>query len=219
MPRVAYTESQKREAVALARVMGSELAGKETGIPWRTVRNWVTLAGDAPEVGAPPEFWKRIFEKTGAMLEGLIDSGAMKPSQVATIVGIADRNLREEKPEPPLEPLTPEQEWIDAAEKALHERYGRDAMLALIVALPWFETLPEDSVVTVPMMLDHIASLGDDLRAVREAQVAASHDAMVAQLARNRAIAVEWSRKSLDEETRALIARAEAYLEETKDAA
>ena len=46
--RKAYTTAQKQEAVALARVMGAEAAGKQLGIDPRTIVKWVSQAGDRP---------------------------------------------------------------------------------------------------------------------------------------------------------------------------
>ncbi len=46
--RIAYTATQKAEAVALARVVGAQEAANRLGMEVRAVRNWSKAAGVSP---------------------------------------------------------------------------------------------------------------------------------------------------------------------------
>jgi hypothetical protein len=93
--RIAYTGAQKREAVALARVAGIEAAADSLRIDPRTVRGWVAQAGDPPELDGNAAAWQRAFDLAHAKVEGILASGKASAVTAATIMGIAQRNIRD----------------------------------------------------------------------------------------------------------------------------
>jgi hypothetical protein len=113
MPRVAYTEAQKAEAVALSRVVGVDLASEQLGIDFRTIRKWATLAGEAPDVAAPRDVWQRLLRLAGSKTEAALNSGKMSPAQMATIAAIATRNLANEKPVPAQSSIAAQEAFLD----------------------------------------------------------------------------------------------------------
>lgn len=99
MPRVTYSEAQKREAVALARIVGADLASSQLGIGGKdTIRKWMAQAGAPSELQGSPAVWGRIQELALAKAEQLVATGRLSPIQLLTVAGIARRN--ESKSEP-----------------------------------------------------------------------------------------------------------------------
>ena len=94
MPRVSYTEAQKREAAALADVVGSEEAASQLGMDYRTVQRYQRAYGKPP--GAKPDVdgWQRLMDLALAKTTAAVASGKLHPKVVATIAGIAARNVR-----------------------------------------------------------------------------------------------------------------------------
>ncbi|MDQ3128896.1 MAG: hypothetical protein M3Q66_10670 [Chloroflexota bacterium] len=92
--RIAYSLAAKQEAVALARVMGIEAAAQQLNIDRRTVRGWSEKAGVVPELKGTASAWQRAFDLAQAKVERFLASGKVSPVQAATIMGIADRNMR-----------------------------------------------------------------------------------------------------------------------------
>lgn len=146
MPKVVYTDTTKLEAVALARVVGIRAAAQQLEIDWRTVRDWVALAGDAPEFRGTAQEWESIRAVASSRVLNLVSTGKLTASQLAIVSGIAERNLRElaklPQPEPPPEPSV----WDDVSDGAL---------VAALVALddieddaPLAETWPQDFLAT-----------------------------------------------------------------------
>jgi transposase-like protein len=101
--RKAYTTAQKQEAVALARVMGAEAAGKQLGIDPRTIVKWMSQAGDRPELDGDAGTWQRLFDLAHARTEAALASGKLSAQATATVMAIAQRNLEKlrDKPAPP----------------------------------------------------------------------------------------------------------------------
>jgi hypothetical protein len=93
MPRVAYTNAQKAEAVALARVAGAELAAQQLGIDPRTIHSWMDQAGDPPELEGSAEGWRQLLDLAQAKVAAYLTGGKVNPVTAATIAGISERNL------------------------------------------------------------------------------------------------------------------------------
>jgi len=91
--RKAYSHEQVREAVALARVVGAEVAAETLGMDARTVRGWLAKAGDPPELQGSASQWSQALELAQAKLGSKIASGKLTAVQLATVAGIAERNL------------------------------------------------------------------------------------------------------------------------------
>jgi hypothetical protein len=92
MPK-RYSPEQMREAVALARVVGAEVAAETLGMDARTVRGWLAKAGDPPELQGSASQWTQALELAQAKLASKIASGKLTAVQLATVAGIAERNL------------------------------------------------------------------------------------------------------------------------------
>lgn len=106
MPGKPYPPAKRAEAVALARVMGADAAAAELGMPdARPIRRWLAEAGDAPELQADPGTWRALLDVAMARTMAAVTSGRVSAATVATIAGIAARNVSRD-PKPP-EP-TPE---------------------------------------------------------------------------------------------------------------
>jgi hypothetical protein len=75
VPRITYRSAQKREAVALAVLIGAELAGQELGIDPRTVRIWTQAAGKSPADVIEAPSWERLGALAMARAERLVASG------------------------------------------------------------------------------------------------------------------------------------------------
>jgi hypothetical protein len=233
--RIAYTSAQKREAVALARVAGAEAAAEALGIDPRTVRGWLARAGDPPELEGNAAAWQRAFDLAHAKVEGFLASGKASAVQAATIMGIAQRNLASierdghGKANPAGEPTNVEQA-VDEFEVHVAERYpGVDPSVVLQVLLGHerlagepMEADDEDVIGSWLDTLDELVQEHGSVEAAREWQRAEEHRRLEQQLAKNAAVrdaALAAAREArLDEETRALLAAAEAYLRESADA-
>lgn len=92
MPRVTYSPERKAEAVALAAVVGAEVAGQQLGIDHRTIRRWAEAAGSsvADTIDAPS--WERLGALALARAEAMVATGKLTAIQLATMAGIAKRN-------------------------------------------------------------------------------------------------------------------------------
>ncbi len=93
--RKAVTDTQRREAVALASVIGIEATAEQLGWDPRTVRKWSEAAGHPRELDGNAAAWQRAFDLAQARVEVFLAGGKASPIQVATIMGIAQRNLRD----------------------------------------------------------------------------------------------------------------------------
>jgi hypothetical protein len=91
--RKRYTPEQMREAVALARVASAEVAAETLGMDVRTVRKWLSAAGDPPELQGSASQWSQALELAQAKLSAKLASGKVTAVQLATVAGIAERNL------------------------------------------------------------------------------------------------------------------------------
>jgi len=60
--RKRYSPEQMREAVALARVAGAEVAADTLSIDPRTVRGWLGKAGEPPELQGSASQWSQALE-------------------------------------------------------------------------------------------------------------------------------------------------------------
>lgn len=98
MPYVRYTGPQKAEAVALARVVGAEIAADQLGIDPRSVLEWMRKAGEGPWDDAPPGGWRDLMSLALARTTAAVASGKLSPTVVATIAGIAARNANRDAP-------------------------------------------------------------------------------------------------------------------------
>lgn len=142
MPRVTYSDAQRREAVALARVIGAEAASKQLGIGGKdTVRGWMLAAGDPPELQGSAEGWSRLLDLAQSKAEADLASGKLSAVQAASIAGIAERNLRE------IAKSKPEQ----AATSAVVAREGFYDWLVDTLTIP-----PPDDWPAVESAVDHI---------------------------------------------------------------
>lgn len=96
MPRVTYSEAQRREAVALARVIGADAASKSLGIGGKdTVRRWLADAGDAPALRGSADGWTKLLDVAQAKALADLVGGKLSAVQAATIAAISERNLRD----------------------------------------------------------------------------------------------------------------------------
>jgi hypothetical protein len=205
MPNKSYSPDFKLRAVALASVRSVPIASKELGVPEDTLTRWV--AKEPPSAGLERAVNLALSELTVRMA-----AGTLSPRDLTVAYGVLrDKQARYGRVDT-APPITDADKWGDDLEKALHKRYGSDADLALALALPWFDAMLDDAEgPSVADTLRHIASLGD-LHATRQRRIAASHEAMLVQIERNRQAAIAFERKALDDETRALVAEAEAWL-------
>ena len=93
--RSAVTPAQKREAVALAAIVGAEAAAEQLGWNRRSVRKWAEQAGHRPELDGNADAWQRAFDLAHAKVEGFLAIGKASAVAAATIMGIAQRNMRD----------------------------------------------------------------------------------------------------------------------------
>lgn len=220
----AYTREQKAEAVALAHVMGYEPAANQLGIDPRTVLRWMRAAGKAPHLDAPAAGWQQLMELAQAKVAKALASGKVTPVQAATIAGIASRNAVREPNETPA-PKAEADQWIDQLEAELEAR-GLNVDLAIVALISrhqdhgcrvgWDDkSYPEcpEPPTTIEDDLAYVLSLGD-LSEWWERRAREKHEDLVRQLETNRQIAEAAKRRSLDAETEALVAAAEAFLAE-----
>jgi hypothetical protein len=200
--RIAYTSAQKREAVALARVAGIEAAAESLGIDPRTVRKWSAQAGDRPELDGNAAAWQRAFDLAHAKVEGFLASGKASAVTAATIMGIAQRNLRDlerqqAKTPQPDEPTSVEQA-IDEFEAIVGEAYPETDLSEIISILLAHDRLTEaddgprpseDGQDVIESWLATLAGLVEEhgsLEAAHEWQRAEEHRRLEEQLERNR---------------------------------
>lgn len=222
MPKVAYSTAQKAEAVALATVIGSEAAGQQLGITPRAIRGWAERAGKTPADSVSTSSWQSLLDLAMARVGSALAGGTVRPKDAAVIAGIAARNIREPKPE---EPRTPEQDAYDAFVAELEARYPDPdqehlAVVALLRHHHGHGCMADDQgnyppcPDPIPDAWAYLESLGD-LEAWRAAADARQRAAMDHWQRRRQEVRAEWEQRSLDDETRALLAAAEAYLAET----
>jgi transposase-like protein len=95
VPRVRYSDAQKREAVALARVMGADSAAASLHIDPRTVRKWSAQAGHGPELDGSAEGWQRLLDLAQSRVAVALAADKVRPKDAAVIAAIAERNLRQ----------------------------------------------------------------------------------------------------------------------------
>jgi transposase-like protein len=126
--RKAYTTAQKQEAVALARVMGAEAAGKQLGIDPRTIVKWVSQAGDRPELDGDAGTWQRLFDLAHARTEAALASGKLSAQATATVMAIAQRNLEKlrVKPAPSESAVAAREGFYDWLEETTAAAMGSD---------------------------------------------------------------------------------------------
>jgi hypothetical protein len=221
------------EAVALAAIVGAETAGKRLSIQPRTIRGWAERAGKAPADAIARTDWAALAEAARARVAAELASGKLSAVQVATIAGIAERNLRdatEPPPESAVAALDAFMDWVDDSgyieaeedfDEVLPELIGRanaeDGQPHRRAMLAWFsgrpeipagDVLPWAQAQTNAIIAEH--GTLDGLRQWRERRRADEHEAMLVQLEKNRLAAEAWARRSLDGEMQSLLAEAVA---------
>lgn len=206
--RIAYSLAQKAEAIALATVIGAEAAAERLHIDPRTVRKWAARAGRAPADAITPTDWAQLGDLARAQVASDLASGKVRTRDAAVIAGIASRNVRDPKPEP--EPPDEAEQLVDLWLSEVDVLFPGQAGLALIALLDG--STEDDPRWDDP--LAYLASLGD-LEAWRHRRSAERHAAMERQLELNRLSREAAVQKSMDDETRALVAAAEAFLAES----
>jgi hypothetical protein len=221
MGRIAYTNQQKAEAVALAVVVGVEHAADQLRIDRRTVRGWLEQAGKAPELAAPATGWEQLLALAQAKVAAALASGKVTPIQAATIAGISARNIRDRPPDEPAP--TDVERHVDGVMARLDELYrpdGADIALSAIIeetdrviaaldagAEPESDE-PFDELAFVASLIEHHGSLQE----WRKWEMADDHRRTEEQLEANRLARIKSTTPRLDDETRALVAAAEAEL-------
>jgi hypothetical protein len=86
VPNRSYSLSQKLAGAALARQLGAGAAASQLKVDKRTVQRWLKAA--------PEDGWTLARDLAQARLQEHLATGKVAPSQLATIAGIADRNVR-----------------------------------------------------------------------------------------------------------------------------
>jgi hypothetical protein len=76
----------KLAGVTLAKLKGADAAAAELKVDKRTIRRWLAAA--------PEDGWTLARDLAQARLQEQLATGKVAPSQLATIAGIADRNVR-----------------------------------------------------------------------------------------------------------------------------
>jgi transposase-like protein len=226
----AYSFAFKAEAIALGRVLGAEVASAQLGIGGReTLRRWMEAAGDPPELQGAPGQWQRLFDLAQARAEAVLASGKLSVVQLATVMGIAQRNIRE----PKVEPRNEAEDAYDAFVSEIEARYPdpHQEHLALVVLIRYHQdhgcrsnddgTYPNPCPEPLDNIWTYLDGLGDleDWLEVRDAWEDAARER---QLERIRQVREEARLAALDAETRGLVEAAEAWLaqsQETPDAA
>src|SRR6188472_3971409 len=92
MPR-KHSPELRAEAIALARVMGAEAAGKQLGIDHRRIVVWAQETGQPLGLELPASTWEILRDLAVTKTTSLIASGKANAVTVATIAGIAQRNV------------------------------------------------------------------------------------------------------------------------------
>jgi hypothetical protein len=135
MARVAYSNDQRREAVALARVAGVEAAGQSLGIDPRTIRRWSAQAGDRPELHGSAEGWQRLLDLAQSRVAVALSSGRVRPKDAAVIAAIAERNLRQldDREKRTVEPQEP---WTDRVDRWCDESYSSKRLAEITKDVP-----------------------------------------------------------------------------------
>jgi hypothetical protein len=236
--RIAYTTTQRREAVALSRVVGVEAAAASLNIDPRTIRGWVARAGHPPELEGNAAAWQRAFDLAHAKVEGILASGKASAVTAATIMGIAQRNLaaierRDQATSKPTDQSTTVQQAIDELEARLADIYpGVDLSLILRVLLAherltgyvepeMAEATGEDALAGWLEVLAGLVQEHGSIEAAHQWQRAEEHRRLEEQLARNKAAseaAMASARQAtLDRETQAILQAAENFLKRHDD--
>jgi hypothetical protein len=211
------SRERKAQALALARIAGAEVAFERTRIPVQTIRRWMDAAGVQPGADLPQERLDALRDLAEATVTADLVAGRIHGVQAMTVAGIARRHIA--KPPPPPDPETAAQQDFDRMLRELDpdERYDLSLVcMALIHA-------PEAADVSDPVAYVNglIASHGS-LEVWRDWQAAEDERRLEAQLERNRIsrdAAIASARQAmLDNETRSLLAAAEAFLRQPADA-
>ncbi|HET9758070.1 MAG TPA: hypothetical protein VFP66_16335 [Candidatus Limnocylindrales bacterium] len=246
MPR-KHSESTRLEALALAEVGGAEFAATTLGIDPRTVASWQLAAGAiAPPTAdeLEPVYRLAIMKLTEAIASGRIHgpqlgvvTGILRDKRDKAARWRERLGRQKARNDLKAEPQTSVQEAIDELEAIMAEVYPETDLQEIISILLDHGRLneadePENAAVTeqdgeavIDSWLATLASLVKEhgsLKAAHEWQRAEEHRRLEEQLERNRINserAIASSRQAmLDNETRSLLAAAEAFLREGDDA-
>jgi hypothetical protein len=129
MPNRHYSIGQRLAGAVLARLKGTEAAADELKMDRRTIRRWLAAA--------PEDGWTLARDLAQARLQEALATGRLAPSQLATIAGIAERNVRygellrqrEQRKAAEAEPAEPEPDEVTLAVRALRDVDKRDKAL------------------------------------------------------------------------------------------
>jgi hypothetical protein len=86
MPNRTYSMVTKLAGAALAKVKGADAAAAELRVDKRTVARWLNAA--------PEDGWTLARDLAQARLQEQLATGKLSASMLATVAGIADRNVR-----------------------------------------------------------------------------------------------------------------------------
>jgi hypothetical protein len=185
MPNKHYSVAQRLAGAVIARLKGTEAAAAELNMDRRTIRRWLQAA--------PDDGWTLARDLAQARLQEALATGKVAPSQLATIAGIADRNvrygelLRQREQRKAAEGAPTEDDAVHQAVELLPDElqvWLRDYLDALElcdairahVGLPAVETEGEE-----PPAADWLASLQEST-AEQRAEVTAELHAQIAEL-------------------------------------
>jgi hypothetical protein len=121
--RKAVTPAQKREAVALAAIVGIEAAAEQLGWDRRTVRKWSEAAGHPPELDGTATGWRELLDLAQSQVATALASGKVRPKDVAVIAAIAERNLRQLADRSDERETEPQETWADRFDRWCDETY------------------------------------------------------------------------------------------------
>jgi hypothetical protein len=227
--RAPYTRERRAEALALARIAGAEVASERTHVPVQTIRRWMDAAGIQPGTSLPQERLEALRDLAEASVTRDLVEGRIRGVQAMTVAGIARRHIGKPAPAPQPDEQTTAQQAMDELEAQIDAIYpGVDLSLAIAVLLAHVRLTFDDEAeadTSVAGWLDVLARLVEEhgsIEAAEQWQRAEEHRRLEEQLERNRISAeraIASSRQAmLDNETRSLLAAAEAFLRESPDA-
>lgn len=132
--RVAYSQNQIAEALALSDLVGAERTSKDLGIHPDTVRRWRQRAGRSPDMLVATDELERAYQMALARVSADLASGRLRGHLAAIAMGIlkdkVDRQRREKPPEPP-----PDGSLLLWIGKEYSPRLAKLAQLAITVAV------------------------------------------------------------------------------------
>lgn len=217
MSRRAFTLEQKTEAITLAGLVGVRLAGDTLGIDFRTITTWSKQAGHRSEIDVEPDVWRRLHDGATRRVEAMLATGKLTASQTATVAAIAKRNMSA----PVARPAAPTDvelyiDWVEEWIAATYPDTSLDVAIAACLADRRLSEGDPNGAVDIPTVIADLVATHGSIEAAREWQSAETTRQWQAQIAINRAKVEEMRiaaiQAALDDETRELIAAAEAFL-------